>query len=233
VSTPHPEPTAFQADHALPERLARTLRHEVGDFLQKVYATVAILQRRVPANWQAEQDILLRLRARAEACKHLVDGIQDFLCPVDLVCETVDLAEIAKQLLASIQPSYPQLTLRAEGGGPATVTGDAARLRQVGQALLGNACEAARQRVTVATSVGDGGAVEWVVTDDGPGVPAELAERLSMPFFSTRAGHVGLGLALARKMVELHGGRMEAGNLGGGGFQVRAVLPARVRGCPR
>jgi signal transduction histidine kinase len=231
VSRPNAESSPFQTDHGLPERLARSLRHEVGDFLQKVYATVAILQRRVPADWQAEQDILVRLRSRAEACKHLVDAVQDFLCPVDLVDDTVDLAETAEHLVAATRPTYPNLTIVAESGAPVPITGDPARLRQVGLALLNNACESARQRVTFATSVRAGdGAAEWVVTDDGGGVPTERMGRLFTPFSSTRAGHAGLGLALARKLVELHGGRLEAGNLPAGGFLVRVILPVQAGG---
>ena len=69
------------------------------------------------------------------------------------------------------------------------------------------------------------GVVQWVFSDDGPGVSPEVAGRLFRPFFSTRPSHAGLGLALARKIILLHGGRIEAANLPESGFQVRVSWP--------
>ena len=66
------------------------------------------------------------------------------------------------------------------------------------------------------------------VADHGPGVPADLTSRLFSPFFTTRAGHAGLGLALARKVVLLHGGRITADNLPEGGFRATVILPRKA-----
>ena len=94
------------------------------------------------------------------------------------------------------------------------------------ESLLTNACEVARCRVLLrAVGSPDSGEVEWVITDDGPGIAPELAEKLFTPFFTTRAGHSGMGLALGRKLIQLHGGRLTAGNCPEGGFQVQLVLP--------
>ncbi len=214
----------------LPEALVRTLRHELGDFLQKVYATVAILKTRLPADWEMEHGLLARLRARAETCKDVLDAAHDFVCPVILDPEPVDLAELAHRLTAAARQRYPQLTIAAEGQGPALITADPRRAAQVAQALLANACAAARSRVTARhTAHPEQGEVAWTVTDDGSGIAPELADRLFSPFFTTNAGHAGLGLALARKLMELHGGRLTAGNQAEGGFRASAVFPLEPR----
>jgi signal transduction histidine kinase len=209
----------------LPEGLARTLRHELGDFLQKVYASVAILQARLPPAMTVEREVLTRLKAGAEGCKRLVDAVQDFLSPVTLSAQTVDLAEVAGNLTALARGRHPHLELVAEADGPAPAPADVRRAAQVGEALLANACEAAQQRVTFRTRRTPAG-VEWSVTDDGPGVDPDLAGRLFTPFASTKAGHVGLGLALVQKFIALHGGQAQAGNQPGGGFRATATFPA-------
>src|SRR5262245_1200892 len=83
LMTPAPAP-AQKGAHNLPEALARTLRHEVGDLLQTVYATVAILQERLPRDWSLERRVLTDLRGRAEVCKNLLDNVHDLVCPVSL-----------------------------------------------------------------------------------------------------------------------------------------------------
>jgi signal transduction histidine kinase len=205
--------------------LARTLRHEVGDFLQKVYASVAILQTTLPAGATKEREILARLRRHGEQCKELLDAVQDFLCPVELAPQPLDLAEAAAGLVRQVQPQFPELEISAEPSGAVWVTADPERVRQVGRMLLANACEAARGRVRIETRPGEGGGAHWCITDDGPGVAAEFARRLFTPFSSTKAGHAGLGLALARKLVGLHGGEVQLNNLHGGGCEARVSLP--------
>jgi signal transduction histidine kinase len=215
----------------LAEALARTLRHEIGDFLQKIYASVAILQGRLPPEWDLERDILARLRHGAEGCKRLVDAVQDFLCPLTLTAQPLDLASLTAMLVSTAQTTYPQVQISVEAPGPALVQGDADRLTQVGRLLLANACEAARQQVQVCLRT-DATArqVEWTVHDDGPGLRADLSDRLFRPFFTTRPGHAGLGLALARKIVDLHQGRIAAGNRSGGGFRAQVWLPVLENG---
>lgn len=220
---PTPRPESFPC---APEELARTLRHEIGDFLQKVYAVVAILQDRLPEGLNQERDLLAGLRRRAEQCKHLVDAVQDFLCPLSLETQPLDLTSVVAGFVQEAQAEHPRLHVQMEGTVAAPVRADLFRITQVGNALFQNACEAARQQVRTWVGVDPATPqVVWTVTDDGPGVPADVMPRLFAPFRGTRPGHAGLGLALARKIVEGHGGQISAANLAEGGFQVKVVLP--------
>src|SRR5581483_10802259 len=220
------EKSLSAAPRSLPEAVTRMLRHEVGDLLQTVYATVAILQRRLPNDAALERRVLTDMRARAEACKQLLDLVHDFVCPISLATETVDLAELSDKVRDSACSRTGEIEIRREIHATPKVTADARRLVQVGELLLANACEAAHRYVSIQTSQDETThTAEWTVTDDGPGVPADHLDRLFTPFFTTRHGHPGLGLALAQKLVILHGGTISAENVAGGGFRVRVVLP--------
>src|SRR5437667_185927 len=104
-----------------------------------------------------------------------------------------------------------------------------ARLAQTEKlAALGQlAAEAAPSggEVALAAAAADGG-VEIAVADSGPGVPPELRARIFEPFFTTRPRGTGLGLAVARQIVEAHGGRIEVGERTGGGARFTLRLPA-------
>jgi two-component system phosphate regulon sensor histidine kinase PhoR len=65
------------------------------------------------------------------------------------------------------------------------------------------------------------------VKDDGPGMAPAQLERLATPFFTTRAGGTGLGLAVARHWVTRHGGRLRIESAPGEGTCVRVALPLR------
>jgi signal transduction histidine kinase len=211
---------------SLPEALARSLRHEVGDLLQTVYATVAILQKRLPENYSMERRLLGDMRARAETCKNRLDTVHDLVCPLGYSCQPVDLAELAAGLVANAKGRHPHLQIEAEAIFKPTIIADASRIAQIGEILLTNACEAARSRVILRTRQGSAdGEAEWEMVDDGPGMPTELLSNLFKPFFTTRHGHAGVGLALAQKLTAGHGGRIAAENLPEGGFRARVNLP--------
>jgi signal transduction histidine kinase len=201
------------------------LRHEVGDLLQTVYATAAILQERLPPEWELERRIVADLRSRGEACRNLLDIVHDLVCPLLLTAEPVDLADLASTLVAAVSARNPKLEVRAEAEKTPAVVGDSKRIAQVGNLLLANACQNARRQILFRTAPGPGpGEGEWTVTDDGPGTPADQLERLFVPFATTRPGPPTLGLALAHRLVTLHGGRITAENLPGGGFRVRVIF---------
>lgn len=208
----------------LPEVVVRTLRHEVGDLLQTVYATAAILQERLPADWKLERRIVGDLRTRGEACKNLLDTVHDLVCPLSLNTEPVNLTEVASALIATASSRQPQLHLHAEGSAGATVFGDAKRLAQLASLLLSHACQRAEKQVWFRTQASPS-EVQWTVSDDGPPMPADQLERLFTPFSTTRHALPTLAVALAHKIATLHGGRITASNRPEGGFRVQVTLP--------
>jgi signal transduction histidine kinase len=209
---------------SLPEVVVRTLRHEVGDLLQTVYATAAILQERLPADWKLERRIVADLRTRGETCKNLLDTVHDLVCPLSLNAEPVNLTEVASALVAAASSRQPQLRLQAEGSAAATVLGDTKRLAQLASLLLSHACQRAEKQVWFRTQTSPA-EVQWTVTDDGPPMPEEQLERLFTPFAATRHAFPALAVALAHKIATLHGGRVTAANRPEGGFRVQVTLP--------
>jgi signal transduction histidine kinase len=110
------------------------------------------------------------------------------------------------------------------------VVGDPVQIQQVIINLLLNAFDAcaelpaAQRRVRIATSATPAG-VQLTVADSGCGIGADVLPRLFDPFFSTKGGGMGLGLSIARSIVEAHGGTISAAS-SGQGAQFRLVLPA-------
>jgi two-component system, OmpR family, sensor kinase len=159
-------------------------------------------------------DRLLTL-ARADS------GLRLALAPVDLRAITVEVTRQA----STARPSQ-KLTIEAE---PASVSGDEDALRQLLWILLDNACRYARTTIAVRLFTEEGWA-RLMVTDDGPGIPVDLRERVFERFSRadpSRAGaHAGLGLSIARWIVDQHRGRIVAGEalIGGAGFLVDLPL---------
>jgi signal transduction histidine kinase len=207
------------------EIVARTLRHEVGDLLQTVYSTVAILHERLGADQALERRLLQDLKGRAENCRNELDAVVDLVCPLRPSFAPTDLVELTNGLVANCARRFPSLKVQMETSGPVPLQADARRLAQADSLLLLSACQAAQQQVTVRVAR-TGGEAEWVIQDDGYGANEEQLSWLSAPFTTTHHAQFGLGLALARRVAELHGGRLEAGNRKEGGFQVRMLLPA-------
>jgi two-component system OmpR family sensor kinase len=209
------------------EMIVRTLRHEVGDLLQSVYSAVAILQERLPRGQSLERTILSDLRGRAEMCKNELDATHDLVCPLQLNLDWVELSELAAALAASFSLRHPGLQIVCEAPYPVKVWGDAAKLNQAGTMLMMCLCPAARSKVRIRVSgQSSKGTVEWSFSHDGPAATAEQLSWLSAPFSTTRNARFGVGLAFARRLLELLGGRISTSEPAEGGFQVVLTLPS-------
>ncbi|WP_295687152.1 ATP-binding protein [uncultured Nevskia sp.] len=103
---------------------------------------------------------------------------------------------------------------------------DRAQLEQVLINLLRNAHESGSPAEAVSLSVQQVGA-DWriEVRDAGPGMSEQVLANALLPFYSTKRSGTGLGLALAREIIEAHGGRITLGNREGGGLRVTLSLP--------
>jgi len=116
------------------------------------------------------------------------------------------------------------------------VRGERIQLQQVVLNLMLNAIEAMRKdkmshrQLSIETSVTNDSEVTVLVRDTGPGIPAERMGRVFEPFFTTKTDGLGMGLAICRSIVELHGGGISVANNPEKGVSFRVVLPALGKG---
>jgi PAS domain S-box-containing protein len=132
---------------------------------------------------------------------------------------TADAARCRVQIHVRFATNVPQ------------VEGDPIHLQQVLLNLIINAMEAmtespeAERFLTVRAEAHSNGDLAIAVKDTGPGIPADLSSRIFQSFFSTKKHGVGIGLSIARSIIEAHGGRIWCENNASGGATFHIVLP--------
>jgi two-component system nitrogen regulation sensor histidine kinase NtrY len=139
-----------------------------------------------------------------------------------------DVVALARSVTAAYQAAPPPgVDIRFESrtaSAPARI--DERLLTRALRNLLENAVRASRNEGVVAVRVtADNGTIGIDVSDRGPGVRAEDMSRIFEPYFSTYDTGTGLGLPIARRIVEVHGGTISAANRPEGGLAVHIALP--------
>ncbi|MCR4427026.1 MAG: ATP-binding protein [Firmicutes bacterium] len=174
----------------------------------------------------------------ATRCSLIVRSVLTFARQAELNLGRIDLAgllrETAEFLRARANSSNVSLELDLPVETP-DIVGDKNQLKQVFLNISLNAIEAMKEGGTLSISarcVGDeqGGSVEILFSDTGPGIPPEHADRVFNPFFTTKSGGTGLGLPLSLGIVENHGGRIVVEPSSGTGATFRVVLPLTAAG---
>jgi two-component system sensor histidine kinase HydH len=199
-------------------QMSAVLAHEIRNPLASLKGNAQLLARALP-----EGD-----KTRAKADRVVTEALR-------LETLTNDLLEFARTGALSREPTDPTALLREAASGmaveietdraPASWPLDRERIRQVLSNLLENAAWAS-SGVPVRARVGlESGALVYTVRDRGPGIPEEDLPRIFEPFFTRRSDGTGLGLAVAKRIVDLHGGTIAASNPPGGGAEMRVTLP--------
>ncbi len=207
------------------------LGHELRNPLSPIVASLDLMDLRNEASNQRERAIL---RRQTNHLKRLVDDLLDVSritsgkLRIDL--RPINLAELVRHVTASF-PAAPGRAIEAHAPVEAWVLGDESRLTQVLNNLLTNAARFGKGMTGVRLLVEEGQA-RLAVSDDGVGMDREMLERVFDPFFQARqplarhAGGLGLGLAIVRRIVELHGGVVSAHSEGPGkGSRFEVLLP--------
>jgi two-component system, NtrC family, sensor histidine kinase HydH len=221
---------ARRAD-ALVERLAQSerlaslgtmsavLAHEIKNPLAALKGNAQLLLEGLAegTRQRAQADRVVRASTRLQG---LVDNLLDFVRSGALERAAIDPAEV---LRAAAEDAAPRAQLDLDEA-PASWSLDGMRLRQVLENLLRNAEQASPGEVTAAARV-DEERLILTVSDRGPGIPEGEMELIFEPFHTTKARGVGLGLTVARRVVELHGGTITARNRPGGGAVIEVVIP--------
>jgi signal transduction histidine kinase len=163
----------------------------------------------------AETDRLERLAKEFSEFGRLPEGPQS----------EVDLVELLEELGRTGVPEDVRVTVYANGG-PRTLLGHYEPLRRAFANLYRNAAEAMKGRGAIDVTVtGDGSGLAVTIADHGPGIPAELRQRVFEPYFTTKDDGTGLGLALVRVTLEAHRGSISVSETPGGGATFAIVFP--------
>jgi len=206
------------------EAMLRDVSHELRAPLARLRAVADLARKR------GESPPLARIDREIDRIDALIGQILRFArlqAETDLAAEPIDLAALVEEAAADARlegaPAGKQLRLRT--GGPVPMTADPRLVRSAVENVLRNAVRFSPKggKVEVALAA-EGGQARLQVMDCGPGVrPADLPH-IFEPFRGEGSG-AGLGLAITRRVVTLHGGSVEAANRPGGGLIVTLVLP--------
>ncbi len=174
-------------------------------------------------------EVLHELRATSDRARELVDGVLDYARSGELTVDRVALAAVMADVAADLRPRLVETGGTLVVGELPEVRADSRQLRRVLQNLVVNALKFRSEdppRVEVAA---DGGPGEWIVTvrDNGIGVSRDDGRRIFAMFsrVDRRVEGSGIGLAVCRRIVESHGGRIWVEQVEGGGSAFRFTLP--------
>jgi signal transduction histidine kinase len=222
--------------------MAAGIAHELKNPLAGIEVMAGLLRRQVPDSKDA-QSLLADILSEAKLANAIVVEMLEFVRPVRLQVERTDLDDVLQQSITMAEAKVPrrEVVVRTsiEPGLP-MIEGDHHQLSQVFTNLIANAFEALDGRGSITISMATAAieadpaftgihppapAVLVEVADDGPGVPANLTDRIFNPFFTTKVTGTGLGLAIVRKIVDAHDGRIDVNSSPDTGTRFRVTLP--------
>src|SRR3954447_12766818 len=222
--------------------MAAGVAHELKNPLAGIEVMAGLLRRQVPDSRDA-QSLLADILSEAKLANAIVVEMLEFVRPVRLQVERTDLRDVVQQSVTMAESKVPRrdvvVRVNLQPGLP-MIESDHHQLSQVFTNLVANAFEAldGKGQITISattTAIEADPAFAGIhpptpavlieVADDGPGVPAELTDRIFNPFFTTKVTGTGLGLAIVRKIIDAHDGRIDVSSTPQTGTKFRVTLP--------
>ncbi len=218
--------------------LAAGIAHEIRNPLTSLKARLYTLEKHLEGVPAARKDTDI-ISAEISRLERIVQDILSFARPSDPKLESINADSILHEVQGLMSPNLEsrKVQLVVEPSPELFIRADSGRLKQVFINLVCNAAEAIDGAGTVtlrarAARAPLGGretdAVILEVADDGKGIPPEVEKRLFDPFFSTKETGTGLGLPIAARIVQKHGGTLQYQTRPGHGTTFGVVLPREI-----
>ena len=206
---------------------ADVVAHDLSEPIASILLLVGLLERR--GNEPPPAYVLRRLRDSARNARELIDAILSYARAGELRTERVALGDLMSELAEEVGPRLEDAGATLDVGELPEVEGDPTQLRRVLQNLVGNAVKFHGDDPPRVEVSAERDREEWVVTvrDNGVGIDPDHATRIFGMFARGAAGAdgTGIGLAVCRRVVEAHGGRIWVEPAEGGGSAFRFTLP--------
>jgi nitrogen fixation/metabolism regulation signal transduction histidine kinase len=202
------------------KEVAQRVAHEIKNPLTPVTLSAERIRRHSERNTPESQDIIRRcadiILSSAESVRRLVDQFGSLAEFPAAMPRAVDLNSIVRSAVLQFEDRLQGIRIE-ERLAPAIppVLADAEALKRAIANLIDNAAEAMRNSLlkvlTIETSLSESGSMaEITIADTGSGLTEDMRERLFLPYFSTKQRGTGLGLTIAAKIVQDHGGTLRA-----------------------
>jgi nitrogen fixation/metabolism regulation signal transduction histidine kinase len=218
--------------------VARRLAHEIKNPLTPIQLSAERMRRKFLGSMNAQDAQILErathtIVAQVDAMKQMVNAFSEYARAPDMQFTRFDLNQLITEVvdLYRAQDSSAELKLVLDPALP-EISADRMRIRQILNNLVTNCFEALEGRagasIEIETQLAEDGGkpvASIVVTDNGPGFHWDLIGTIFDPYVTSKPKGTGLGLAIVKKIVEEHGGRIEADNRRMGGARVRILLP--------
>lgn len=214
--------------------LAREMAHEIRNPLNAMSMNLEMLEEDLTARMGGTAgDIapfLTGIKSEIGRLKDLAENFLSYARPPQLNPDGRDLNRFLEEICVFLQPEAEArgITLSRDLDPVLpSVEFDSAQLRQAVLNILSNAQQVVPPggEIAVQTRVSAGGEIRISIRDSGPGMPPDVLENIFQPFYSHREGGTGLGLPIARRVVEAHGGRIEVESEPGRGTTFHIYLP--------
>ena len=209
-------------------RMAAGVAHEVRNPLGVIRSSASLIAEGLPRDATDQRRVCGFISDEVDRLDAFVGAILDYARPVTPQRHRCELDEVAEAATALAAEHLQGRQLRRNGD--AVVDGDRDTLVQLVLGLLVNAAEATGEDGQVQVVMGAAGDTAWLeVRDDGPGIDAELGAQIFEPFVTSKARGTGLGLAMASRIAEAHGGSLRHQSANAGGAVFRLELPAAAQ----
>jgi len=206
--------------------VARRVAHEIKNPLTSMRIAVDQMQRRDEMTESRNATAIQVMSAETDRLERLAKEFAEFGRLPEGPQSEVDLVELLEELGRTSVSNGVQVRLTTHDGRR-TVFGHYEPLRRAFANLYRNAAEAMQGRGAIDVTVtDDGDGLSVTIADHGPGIPAELRQRVFEPYFTTKDDGTGLGLALVRVTLEAHRGTIAVSETLGGGATFTIVFPS-------
>jgi PAS domain S-box-containing protein len=217
-------------------QMAASMAHEIRNPLASIDVTATLLKRRLKGHDEEIERAIVRILDEVARLNRTITQGLEFTRTVSLARVPARLAEVVEDALGEASNRFAGHTIAIDRHFDEDLPEaeiDVTRMRQVFVNLIVNAFESfdgasGRIALTVRRAPGHAdphGAVDVMIEDDGPGIPDEVREKLFYPFVTTKREGSGIGLAMARKIVEAHAGHIDVRTKRGEGTEFRIRLP--------
>ncbi len=218
---------AQQAALARLGQMAAVVAHEVKNPLAGIKGAIQVLMSRRSGD-DREAPVMRDIVARIDALNELIQDLMMFARPRPPHLSQVSVRHLLDEAVAMLRRDPIGSSLDVEIlGGDGTITADPEMIRGAVLNLLLNAAQAMNGQGHIrVTGEHRGGMWAIDVSDSGPGIPPENRHEVLEPFFTTKSRGGGLGLPIAKRVAELHGGTLTLTCPESGGTSVTVTLPA-------